>query len=434
MSTRATRHNGRSGGHGAFDPKHNDRSFDVDHADHIDQDRCSQNIYWDYLQGYTGCEFSGGSSPGRSGPGGHPAAEAGQETDDAVNRQRLNFNQIEMNFYQQTFGPAILAQNERHKKSRHKERIRSVEDVLNDPKTCPEETIYQLGTKDGHEDPALFTQVATELFQEMQTRFGSNFQILDWALHMDEATPHIHERHVFYADDRYGLAFPKQEKALEALGFERPNPDKSPGKYNNCKMSFDATVRQMFIEIAEKHGMTIESVPLEGKVHKEKNDFILAKQQEEIIANQAKIDELILQYSDLDSIANKVAASAYEKACDVVASTVKNKVIEDNVSIVKEYQRTILKPEAPVSSAHKSFAKKLLDNVMTLIKREAAKLTEVVRKTLSDPVIKEKNQAEIAETAKTSIRDLLKKNKQIVDEQKKNEWHQPSRKTDRGAR
>ena len=35
---------------------------------------------------------------------------------------------------------------------------------------------------------------------------------------MDEATPHIHERHVFDATNRYGEIEPKQETALEELG------------------------------------------------------------------------------------------------------------------------------------------------------------------------------------------------------------------------
>lgn len=59
----------------------------------------------------------------------------------------------------------------------------------------------------------------------MQRRYGSNLQILDWALHMDESTPHIHERHVFYSDDGYGMEFPKQEKPLEALVLRPFQPD-----------------------------------------------------------------------------------------------------------------------------------------------------------------------------------------------------------------
>lgn len=49
---RATRHNGRAGKHGAYNPKHNDRDFDVEHADHIDTVRAEGNVYWDCYQGY----------------------------------------------------------------------------------------------------------------------------------------------------------------------------------------------------------------------------------------------------------------------------------------------------------------------------------------------------------------------------------------------
>ena len=42
-----TRHNGRSGKHGTYNPKHNDRRFDIGNSDHIDQERAKQNVYWD---------------------------------------------------------------------------------------------------------------------------------------------------------------------------------------------------------------------------------------------------------------------------------------------------------------------------------------------------------------------------------------------------
>ena len=44
---RATRHNGRSGKAG-----HNDRSFNVENARHIEEERCSKNVYWDCYQGF----------------------------------------------------------------------------------------------------------------------------------------------------------------------------------------------------------------------------------------------------------------------------------------------------------------------------------------------------------------------------------------------
>ena len=36
MAKRATRHNGRAGKHGVYNPKHNDREFDVTQSEHID--------------------------------------------------------------------------------------------------------------------------------------------------------------------------------------------------------------------------------------------------------------------------------------------------------------------------------------------------------------------------------------------------------------
>ena len=43
--------------------------------------------------------------------------------------------------------------------------------------------------------------------------------------------------------------FPQQEKALETLGFELPNPEKKAGRFNNRKMVFDATCRILLFDI-----------------------------------------------------------------------------------------------------------------------------------------------------------------------------------------
>ena len=48
---KATNHNGRSGKHGAYNPKHNDRQFDVAKSDHIDAVRMLENVNWDYQRG-----------------------------------------------------------------------------------------------------------------------------------------------------------------------------------------------------------------------------------------------------------------------------------------------------------------------------------------------------------------------------------------------
>ena len=51
-----TKHNGRSGQNGVYNPKHNDRSFNISGSEHIDPERMKQNIYWDWIRGYSGWE------------------------------------------------------------------------------------------------------------------------------------------------------------------------------------------------------------------------------------------------------------------------------------------------------------------------------------------------------------------------------------------
>ena len=47
-----TRHNGRAGAHGTYNPKHNDRSFNLSNSEHIDPERAKGNIYWDCFHGF----------------------------------------------------------------------------------------------------------------------------------------------------------------------------------------------------------------------------------------------------------------------------------------------------------------------------------------------------------------------------------------------
>ena len=101
--------------------------------------------------------------------------------------------------------------------------------------TCPEETIYQIGNVDGTVMAHILCEVAEEFFAEYQKRFGSHVRMLDWSLHVDEATPHIHERHVFECKNQYGELCPQQEKALEKLGIPLPDPTKPKGRNNNRK-------------------------------------------------------------------------------------------------------------------------------------------------------------------------------------------------------
>jgi len=238
---RLTRHNGRSGKNGVYNPKHNDRQFDVENSEHIDQERMQENVYWDRYQGY------------------HYPRDQEQEE-----KVLYSFEQVEKIFYQKRYNAFCEGQHERNRKNGHPERDRFPEDLRLDKRTCPEESVIQIGKMEEHVSMEVLVTVATEFFQEIERRYGKHVHILDWALHMDESTPHIQERHVFDCTNRYGEIAPQQEKTLEMLGFEIPYPDRKLSRNNNRKVSFDAACRKLLFEIALKHGLHLEQEPLSG--------------------------------------------------------------------------------------------------------------------------------------------------------------------------
>ena len=185
-----TRHNGRAGKNGVYNPKHNDRSFDIANSEHIDEERAKQNLYWDCYNGFRNFK--------------NPEKE---------NELSATFEDVEQLFYRQRYRDFVTRQNERNVKNRHPERNKETGDLLKSKKTCPEETVYQIGTLDNHVPPELLIEIVTEFMEIVNERFGSHVHILNWALHLDESTPHIHERHVFDCENQYGR-LPHNRKRL----------------------------------------------------------------------------------------------------------------------------------------------------------------------------------------------------------------------------
>ena len=255
---RVSRHNGRAGKHGVYNPKHNDRSFDVENADNISKDRTSLNLYWDCVNGLrTHVENSTGQYP--------------------------TFTQHEHDEYERRYSHYVTEQNRRNIKAGHAKRNRTVDDLLADARICPEETIYQIGKEGDCPPPEVLTAIVTEFYATIEARFGEHVHVLDWALHLDETSPHIHARQVFDIVNRYGECEPKQEKALEALGIPLPEPDKKPSRVNNRKVTFDKLCRELLLGICQEHGLAVETEAIYGgRESREKNDYIIESQREQI--------------------------------------------------------------------------------------------------------------------------------------------------------
>ena len=381
---KATRHNGRSGKNGTYNPRHNDRRFDLENSEHIDAGRVRENIYWDCYRGYTTMQ--------------------NREEDS----QDISFEKIECTFYQEHYGKYIEAQNERNARTRHTERNRSVEDLLKNNKTCPEETIFQIGTVEESVSYEILLAVVQDFTKQFTNRFGSHVHILDWALHLDESTPHIHERHVFDCENKYGEIAPQQEKALEALGFDLPDPGKPLSRRNNRKITFDAACRKMLFDIAKRHGLELEEEAEYGsRKYLEKQDFILAKQKEQLAAQQSKLDELTLKVSDMETLIDEVSAAAYDKAVEVVTDVVRTETRKEDVRIIEDTKKWVLSPERKAPQPTREYAAHRLDTVLDKFLKTMQTTAARLQEKLVKPEARQKGKEQVKEKARDSVLQLL---------------------------
>ena len=320
------------------------------------------------------------------------------------------------------------SQNERNAKIRHTERNRSIPDLLSSRKTCPEETIYQLGTLDEHASAEDLLNIVTEFIDEFKAKFGDHVHVLDWALHLDESTPHIHERHVFDCENKYGEVAPQQEKALEALGFELPAPDKPLSRCNNRKITFDAACRKMLFEIAERHGLELEEEAEYGnRKYLEKQDFILAKQKEQLAAQQSKLDELTLKVNDMETLIDEVSAAAYDKAVEVVTDKVREHTQLEDMEVIEKCRKSVVSPNAKNSPEVVKIANTLLSRVREKLQQSAEKVLKKVQAVLVKPEVKQAGKEQIKNKARKSIKEQLAQGKLDADRENRVRWEREGR-------
>ena len=397
---RASRHNGRSGKHGVYDVKHNDRNFDVANSEHIDAERTKLNVYWDCYQGYC---LNGDTS-----------------------ERKMTFTEIEKAYYFEHYGDHVDAQNERNEKAGHAERNRTTDDVLKNNKTCPEESILQLGNIDCSVTPDVLTKVVAEFFEEFEKRYGSHVHILDWALHLDEATPHVHVRQVYDALNKYGELCPQQEKALEELGFELPDPTKKRSRFNNRKMCFDAECRKLFLDIGQKNDVELEYEPeYGGASYLEKQDYIIENQQKRIAKMQAALDDITLKVLDMENMVEQIADDAYEKACEVVADTVAEHTRAEDIAELRSYKKWLTSDERKTPKDKRDFVGKCLDNLEARFRKMAQAVAKKVLGALQSPQIKEQKKEEIKERARVSVRERLAEHQKQVEMEKQRKAELP---------
>lgn len=401
---RVSRHNGRAGKHGVYNPKHNDRQFDVFNADNIRPLQTEHNLYWDWQNGLrTHAENASGQYP--------------------------TFTQVEHDFYEQQYGPYLAGQTARNIKAGHAKRNRTVDDLLADARICPEETIYQIGKEGNCPPPEVLTAIVQEFMDTIEERFGKHVHVLDWALHLDETSPHIHARQVFDIENRYGEIEPKQEKALEQLDIPLPFPDKKPSKVNNRKVTFDSMCRELLLGICREHGLEVETEAIYGgRASREKNDYIIEAQQEKIAelerrnaeltadnaektrliaTKSAELDSKLEKLSDADSALDAVSDVAYRQAVSVVTAMAVRETQRADREEITALMKQMDSPEIHMWKKERSLVIDWLDQARRAIKKTTTQVLERVVAFFKKPEVHTAAKEQIKEKARPAIHVLL---------------------------
>ncbi len=274
---RVSLHSGRSGS-----ARHNDRTFldnlsyeqIQEQAPHIDLNKLQENETWTC---YPDRDFKAG----------------------------------ERAYYEYAFKNALDKTNENYIKSRHPERCKTLDDWYNSDKTCPEESIMQIGDKNAAVSKEDFKKCLNDYIKwlnEWNRTHGNAFQILNISMHFDETSPHAHIRKVWQYQDSKGDLRLGQNKALKAAGIDLPDPEKKESRYNNRKITFDAMAREKWQEICKTHGFDIETEPRPNVKHKDKAEFIADQMEKEQLER-----EMVLELVNQDI---KVAEDKLQKTTD----------------------------------------------------------------------------------------------------------------------
>ena len=321
---RATSHNSRAGKDGAYSAKHNDRNFDLNNAEHINKEKTSQNIVGEWT------------------------------------RTGISFEESEKKFYEEHFRAFLDCQNAKYQKNRNKRDQKTMDEYRRSPRTCPEETIYQIGKKDDTISPDLLSNiVAKQIAWEAKTY--PNVRILNYALHVDErGAPHVHIRKVWIAHDKSGNLRANQNGALAEMGIERPDLSKPQNRYNNPKMTYTRDCRQHLIEVCRSYGIEIETDPLEKSKTGLSLDAYKARQEQEKLERtkaeaerikadlQRQTDELAKKEADLSKreldLQNKEQelTNKEDKINKLAVVTLnKHKELQALIDSIKDWQATI---------------------------------------------------------------------------------------------
>jgi chromosome segregation ATPase len=187
-----------------------------------------------------------------------------------------------------------------------------MEAILESQRQAPREEILAIGNfsnKCQNEDA--FIETVHEYVRALQKSFP-NIRILNYSIHRDEEVKskgeasniHAHLRTCYVYTNEAGDFEPNQSKALAEMGITAPKPDEKIDRWNNPMMTLTEQCRELYIEIAMRHGFAIETVPASpGKRTLNKQEYVAQQLREE---NEKLTAEQVTLQTERDNLEHEI--------------------------------------------------------------------------------------------------------------------------------
>lgn len=262
---RTTTHVGRKGKGGV---RHNFREYDFSKAKNIHMDRMSDDLFLINYFERDVCLYNINQLAGLAYANQTVFNRLMDRYGDNPKFSKLTAMQkVELAQYEKFLGDSINAQNDRYRSKGQYKYCKDTVDVLLSNKTKPTESIFQIGDRENHVSASTLWNVYADYFQRHNEQFGDHIKILNATLHVEESTPHIHQRVVFLGENKHGEVIVSKTEALKCLGIEAPHPDQKQDRFNNRLMTYTAMCRDLWIDVCREHGIEVETVPTNPQQH-----------------------------------------------------------------------------------------------------------------------------------------------------------------------
>lgn len=174
-----------------------------------------------------------------------------------------NLYHYELAYYKKTFADWVAESEQKHKKSRHLERIKTMEQIYGNLQHCPEELTLQIGIQKD-KIPEETIQACMEEYltwgKDMEDDNGCGPIILFAGIRKTEPYQMLIRRVWVYREET-GVRKISQTKVLKNMGFAAYAGNEDV-RYQNSKMEFDQVCRKVMEEICTSHGLQVETIPV----------------------------------------------------------------------------------------------------------------------------------------------------------------------------